>query len=132
MTHPVLLYAEDFPMDADLLRHNLANAGLVNPLHITETIEDTLNYLFGDTEPAPAIVFLDLNLRGADGVEVLRRMREHNRTHLIPVIVLTISDDQETRLRAEKFGADAYCSKPLTIEKFIAAVRLLKINWAIL
>jgi len=72
---------------------------------------------------APALVLMDVQLPGIDGVEALERLRQNERTASIPVLALTaqaMSGDRERFLEA---GFDGYLSKPVDVRELIEAVR---------
>jgi two-component system response regulator len=77
----------------------------------------------------PQMVLLDLQLPGLDGLEVLRRIRNHERTRLLPVVILTSSAEEQDLVRGYGGGANSYIRKPVHFEEFLEAVRQLGIYW---
>jgi two-component system response regulator len=101
--------------------------------------DDALDYLFGtgiyagrDTTVMPQLILLDLRLPKIDGLEVLRRVREEERTKLLPVVVLTSSRDDQDLVEGYGLHANSYVCKPVGFERFVEAVRQLKFYWLIL
>ena len=80
----------------------------------------------------PEIILLDIKLPKVDGLEVLKRLRNDERTKLLPVIVLTSSHEQEDILRSYKLGANSYIRKPVDFSNFIDAIQNLGLYWLVL
>jgi len=100
---------------------------------------EALDYLFGtgihagrDTSLLPALVLLDLKLPRIDGLEVLRRLRADPRTRLVPVVILTSSDEDEDRLQSYSLGANSYVRKPVDFDEFVRAAGQLGLYWLLL
>jgi DNA-binding response OmpR family regulator len=98
-----------------------------------------LDYLFGtglyeDRGPAdlPQVVLLDLKLPKVDGLEVLRRLRANERTKLLPVVVLTSSDEESDIVESYRLGANSFVRKPVDFAQFGEAVRQLGLYWLVL
>jgi len=134
-----ILLVEDNPSDIELTRRALKKNNITNELVVAGTGQEALDYLFGRGEHAgrgpaelPAITLLDLKLPGMDGLEVLRRIREHERTRLIPVVILTSSKQEEDLVESYKRGANSYIRKPVDFVQFAEAIRNLGLYWLIL
>ena len=80
----------------------------------------------------PQVVLLDLKLPKIDGLEVLRRLRLHENTRLLPVVILTASLEEQDRISGYGLGANSYIRKPVDIGEFREAVRQLGLYWLIL
>jgi CheY-like chemotaxis protein len=99
-------------------------------LKIVRSGVEALEYLHGDVlHVQPRLVLLDLKMPQISGLEVLRRIRQDARTHLIPVVIFSSSTEPEDIVQAYHFGANSYISKPMDFEKFLHLVELLKIYW---
>jgi CheY-like chemotaxis protein len=79
--------------------------------------------------PRPDLILLDLTLPKKDGREVLEEIKSGYDTKDIPVVILTGSAAQEDRLRCELLHVDAYMTKPVNMEKFLAVIRQLRSFW---
>lgn len=129
---------EDYPNDEELTRRALKRAGVVNRLVVLRDGAEALAYPFGTEEhperaaaAPPAVLILDLGLPKVDGLEVLRRVREHGHTQRLPVVILTSSDDQRDLMESYHLGANGYVRKPVDFQEFAAAVRQLGLFWAL-
>lgn len=98
---------------------------------------EALEYLLGPgagtpARPAPALVLLDLKLPKVDGLEVLRRIRQDDRTRLLPVVILTSSNEERDVLLGYHGGANSYIRKPVDFRQFTEAVASLGLYWLVL
>ena len=122
-----VLLVEDDPGDELMTREAFEDNKIGNRLHVARDGEEALDFLYrrGMHSEAPRVdlVLLDLNLPKYDGRQVLERIRaDPDLTHL-PVVVLTTSSSEEDILRSYKLHANAYVTKPVDVNQFIAAVR---------
>ena len=122
-----VLLVEDDPGDELMTREAFQDNKIENRLHVTRDGEEALDFLYrrGAYTDAPRVdlVLLDLNLPKYDGRQVLERIRaDPDLTHM-PVVVLTTSSSEEDILRSYKLHANAYVTKPVDVNQFIAAVR---------
>ena len=134
-TRPILL-VEDTPDDAELTVMSLKASGLLNEVIVAEDGLEALDYLFGrgryadgNPQETPALVLLDIKMPRLDGIEVLQRLRSDKRTSVLPVVMLTTSDEEVDLLRAYEAGANAYVRKPVSLMQFQEAVRQLGLFW---
>jgi two-component system response regulator len=100
---------------------------------------EALDYLFAtgghagrDPGVLPTLVLLDLKLPRIDGLEVLRRLRADARSRLLPVVILTSSNEDEDRLRGYSLGANSYVRKPVDFDEFVRAAGQLGLYWLLL
>ncbi|MBW5252186.1 response regulator [Streptomyces poriferorum] len=131
MTNPVqpieVLLVEDDPGDELMTREAFEDNKIRNTLHVVRDGQEALDFLYrrggyGDA-PRPDLILLDLNLPKYDGRQVLEQIKQDPELSLIPVVVLTTSSAEEDILRSYKLHANAYVTKPVDLDQFIAAVR---------
>jgi CheY-like chemotaxis protein len=134
-TKPILL-VEDTPDDAELTIMSLKHSGLLNDVVIAEDGLEALDYLFGEgryagrnPQETPALILLDIKMPRLDGIEVLQRLRADKRTSVLPVVILTTSNEDVDLVRAYESGANAYVRKPVSLTHFQDAVRQLGLFW---
>ncbi len=115
----------------------LRKVNLANQVEVVRDGQQALDYLFGEgefTERAdldpPAVVLLDINLPRVGGLDVLGRIRGDARTRLVPVVILTSSDEDRDRLRSYEGGCNSFVRKPLDFNEFAQTVARLGIYWA--
>jgi two-component system response regulator len=135
---PILL-VEDNPDDEMLTLRALRKSNIANEVVVTRDGADALDYLFGtgryagrDPRHIPAIVLLDLKLPKIDGLDVLRRLRADERTALLPVVILTSSDEDRDIIESYRLGANSYIRKPVNFNQFVEAVQQLGLYWLLL
>ncbi|HEX4228906.1 MAG TPA: response regulator [Bryobacteraceae bacterium] len=135
----MILLIEDNADDEVLTMRALKKHNLANEVVIARDGVEALDYLFGmgdhegrDLTVMPQLILLDLKLPKIDGLEVLRRMRTVESTRLLPVVILTSSNEEQDRIAGYGFGANSYVRKPVDFNEFIDAVRQLGLYWLIL
>jgi len=133
-----ILLVEDNPDDEELTLRALSKAGIANRITVARDGEEALDYLFRRGRWAqrpgglPVVVLLDLKLPKLDGHEVLRAIRSDERTHLLPVVVLTSSDEEDDIVRSYREGANSFVRKPVGSEAFSDAVIKLGLYWMLI
>jgi two-component system, chemotaxis family, response regulator Rcp1 len=126
-----ILLAEDNPADVYLIREAIAKYGGFNNLELFVVTdgEQAIDFVLRRGPFAnvtrPDLIVLDLNLPKSDGVEVLRRIREHGATTHIPVVVFTSSDSPADRSATQLLGADHFITKPSDLDAFMAVGAML-------
>jgi CheY-like chemotaxis protein len=131
--HRPILLVEDNPDDVTLTRRAMKKAGVVNTINVAEDGAQALELLLGDdSNQLPALVLLDLNLPKVDGLEVLRQIRQHEQTAMLPVVILTTSKEESDLINGYKLGVNSYIQKPVNFEDFTKAVSQLSLYWLIL
>jgi CheY-like chemotaxis protein len=135
---PILL-VEDSADDIELTTLALGEAKITNPVVVATNGVEALDYLFGtgahagrDTTEQPVVVLLDIKLPLLSGIDVLRRMREDERTRRTPVVMLTSSKEQVDIAATYDLGANSYVQKPVDFENFVVAARQLGLYWTVL
>jgi DNA-binding response OmpR family regulator len=139
MERKVVLLVEDNPDDEELARLAFEDSAIAPEVMVARDGEEALDYLFAtgayssrEPDMDPQLVLLDLKLPKLDGLSVLRRMRENERTRLVPVVILTSSDEQRDMVSGYSLGANSYVRKPLDFSEFATAVRQLEEYWLVL
>lgn len=131
----ILLIEDD--SDHELLTiRALRKANIANEIKIARDGEEALDLLFGEGDVGlqayPQVVLLDLKLPKIDGLEVLRRIRENEHTRMLPVVVLTSSDEESDVIRSYRLGVNSYIRKPVNFTEFAEATRQLGMYWLVL
>jgi chemotaxis family two-component system response regulator Rcp1 len=128
-----ILLVEDSPTDALLTKRALADARLINSLHIVEDGVQAMAFLRREPPyaemPRPDLVLLDLNLPRKNGCEVLAEMKADDHLKVIPVVVLTTSRAEEDVLKSYKLHANCYVVKPVDFASFAEAIAILEKFW---
>jgi two-component system response regulator len=130
-----IVLVEDNPDDIVLTRRALSKNNILNEMVVITDGAAALDYFFGasDSPPTPpAVVLLDLKLPKVDGLEVLRRLRDDERTRLWPVVILTSSKEEQDLLKGYRLGANSYVRKPVDFAQFVEATRQLGLYWLVL
>jgi CheY-like chemotaxis protein len=122
-----VLLVEDDAGDELMTREAFEEHKISNRLHVVRDGEEALDFLFrrGPHAGAPRVdlILLDLNLPKYDGRQVLEQIRSDSELTHVPVVILTTSASEEDILRSYKLHANAYVTKPVDVNEFIAAVR---------
>jgi two-component system, response regulator len=139
MATKMILLIEDNPDDEALTLRAFDKNNITNEVVVVRDGAEALEWLFAegryadrDVDDHPEVVLLDLKLPKVGGLEVLRRIRENERTRLLPVIILTTSEEESDRLAGYSLGANSYIRKPVDFSQFIEAVRQLGLYWLVL
>jgi len=133
-----ILLVEDNPDDVELTLQAFKKARFANRLHVVRDGAAALDYLFRRGEHAshpeterPQLILLDLNLPKMDGLEVLRFIKKHKRTRMIPVVVLTASQMFSDMEECQRLGADTYIVKPVNFQRLSQITPQLSLNWVL-
>ncbi|MEW6500018.1 MAG: response regulator [Thermodesulfobacteriota bacterium] len=136
MERKTILLVEDNPQDEMLILRALRKINLANTVDVTRDGQQALDYLFREGEftgrtggDLPTVVLLDIGLPRLSGLEVLERLRADPRTHLLPVVILTSSDEERDRLKSYENGANSFVRKPLDFNEFAETVARLGVYW---
>jgi two-component system response regulator len=139
MNHKLILLVEDNADDEALTLRALNKNKIANRIVVVRDGAEALDYLFAtgtyaDRDPfeLPQVILLDLKLPKVDGLEVLRRLRSDPRTHMLPVVVLTSSKEEQDMLKAYSLGVNSYVRKPVDFNQFVEAIGQLGLYWLVL
>lgn len=131
-----ILLVEDNAQDEMLIVRALKRANVANRLEVARDGQQALDYLFRAGEFAnregpelPAVVLLDIGLPRLSGLEVLERLRADARTELLPVVILTSSDEESDRLKGYENGCNSFVRKPIDFAEFAETVARLGVYW---
>ena len=138
MEHPMILLVEDSQDDADLtlraIRKNNIDNRVVHVRDGAEAIDFLLcggQYASRNQRELPQVILLDLKLPRMSGLEVLKRIRSEKILSLIPVVILTSSNEDRDIIESYKLGANSYIRKPVDFSSFMGTVRQLGLYWLI-
>jgi len=131
-----ILMVEDSPLDADLMIRALKKHNLANHVMVVEDGAAALDFLFdrGKYEHqrlslGPKVVFLDLKLPKVSGLEVLRALRQDERTKMLPIVVVSSSGEDPDIQAAYSLGANGYVVKPVEFSAFADAMARVGMFW---
>jgi two-component system response regulator len=135
----VILLVEDNPDDELLTLRAFRKSNVLNEIIVARDGAEALDYLFAsgayaerDPNELPQLVLLDLKLPKVSGLEVLRRLRANEQTRLLPVVILTSSNEERDIIDGYKLGANSYVRKPVDFVQFAEAVQRLGLYWLVL
>jgi len=136
MNYGTILLVEDNPDDEVLALRALKKAQTKNNVVVARDGQEALDYIFGkgkfngrNPNETPQVIFLDIKLPKLNGLEVLKNIREDERTSLIPIVLLTSSDEERDMVDGYKLGANSYINKPVDFDEFIEQVKVLGRYW---
>ncbi len=139
MPTKIILLVEDNPDDEALTLRALKKNNILNEVVVARDGVEALDFLFAtgtyagrDISIMPQVILLDLKLPKVDGLEVLRRLRADARTKLLPVVILTSSNEEADIVNSYNLGANSYVRKPVDFAQFMEAVRQLGLYWLVL
>ena len=127
-----ILLVEDDPDHELLTIRALKKSNIANLVKVARDGEEALKILHEAGSILPQVVLLDLKLPKVEGLEVLRRIRQHETTRLLPVVVLTSSDEERDVIRSYELGVNSYIRKPVNFADFAEATRQLGLYWLVL
>jgi two-component system response regulator len=134
-----IILVEDNPHDIEWTLQAFQEHNLANRVKVLRDGEEAVNYIFRQGKYSdcgicehPALILLDIGLPKIDGLEILRRIRENERTMAIPVVVFTSSSEDENRIESYKLGVNSYIAKPIEFENFAKTIAQIGKYWAVL
>ncbi len=134
----VVLMAEDNKHDVIATKRAWKENNILNPLHFVNDGEECLDYLYLrgkyselSSAPRPGFLLLDIKMPKMDGLEVLKHIRENEKFHNLPVVILTTSKSEEDKIKSYNLGANAFIQKPVGFEGLKNALKIINLFWAI-
>jgi len=127
-----ILLVEDDPDHELLTIRALKRSNIANHVTVARDGAEAIEILFAEGAKLPQVVLLDLKLPKVEGLEVLRRIRESETTRMLPVVVLTSSDEERDLVRSYQLGVNSYIRKPVNFNDFAEATRQLGMYWLVL
>jgi len=133
-----IVMIEDDEGHARLIEKNIRRAGVGSDLVAFTTGAEGVSYLLAATEPTrgtPAtnvLLLLDLNLPDMNGIDILSRLKQGERTRRIPVVILTTTDDRDEIARCYELGCNAYVTKPVAYDAFSHSIHQLALFFSIM
>jgi len=138
MEEKTILLVEDNPDDVELTIRALKKNHILNRMIVAKDGVEALDYLFGtgghagrDVRKLPIVILLDLKLPKVDGLEVLKRIRQNELTRLLPVVILTSSEEEKDKIKGYELGANSYIRKPVDFIQFTEAIKALGLYWLV-
>lgn len=139
MQEKVIVLVEDNPKDEALTLRALKKNNIANEVVVARDGAEALDVLLGrgahagrDNDRIISVVLLDLKLPKVDGLEVLKKLRENEKTKLLPVVILTSSKEEQDMIQSYSLGANSYIRKPVDFAQFIEAVKQLGLYWLVI
>ncbi|HTP63663.1 MAG TPA: response regulator [Burkholderiales bacterium] len=133
-----ILLAEDNPKDAEMTQRALHKHNLGNRLHWVKDGEEALDFLFcrgqfsgRDPSRPPKLVLLDIKMPKVDGIQVLRQAKADERTRMVPVVVMTSSNEERDVMESYRLGANSYIVKPIEFGNFLEVVAKIGLYWVL-
>ncbi|WP_445382587.1 response regulator [Robiginitalea sp. IMCC43444] len=124
-----LLLIEDDAIETMKFQRVLTKLQIPHELREAKNGEEALDLL--ENEPLPDLILLDLNMPRMNGIEFLKRLKEHEQIKFLPTIILTTSENREDLLECYKIGIAGYVIKPLKFEDYEARIKTVLEYWGI-
>lgn len=139
MNEVEILLVEDNPADAELVIRALRKVNLANHLVHVKDGEEALDFLFArgqyagrEIKKAPRVILLDIKLPKIDGIEVLREIKAHDETKVIPTVIMTSSKEERDIIISYELGVNSFVVKPVDFNAFAKAVSELGLYWVLI
>jgi CheY-like chemotaxis protein len=132
-----ILLVEDNPADAELAMRALRKGKLANHVTWVKDGVEALDFIFrkgayaGRPDQNPRLILLDLKLPKVDGIEVLKQVKENERTRAIPVVMVTSSQEWRDMSESYELGVNSYVVKPVDFEQFSETVAKAGFYWMV-
>ena len=134
-----ILLVEDNPRDVEMTLRALKKRNLANKVQVATDGAEALDFIFArgkyssrSLADGPKVILLDLKLPKVSGLEVLKAIKSNESTKIIPVVVLTSSQEEKDLIESYKLGVNSYITKPVDFDKFIESVGELGLYWLLI
>ena len=134
-----ILLVDDNPTDVELTLRGLKKYNLANKIIVVDDGEEALDFIFSRgkfnnriNNVIPKVILLDLKLPKIDGLEVLKVIKNDERTRTIPVVMVTSSTEESDIIESYKLGVNSYIVKPVDFENFSESIAQLGMYWLLL
>ena len=117
-----IMLVEDSEGDVYIFKRAIADAKILNEIMAFKDGKEALEYLQKEDSELPGIVFLDINMPMVSGFEVLKELKSDPRLKTIPVVILTISQEEEDIIRSYDYGAVSFITKTVRPENLLDIV----------
>lgn len=136
MDKKLILLVEDNPDDELLAIRALKKNEINCQVAVVRDGREAIDYLFTegkfadkDPDELPDVILLDLKLPKLDGIDVLKAIRANEKTKVIPVVMLTSSNEENDIANSYRLGANSFICKPVDFDQFLTAMRQLGTYW---
>ena len=136
MNNETILLVEDNPDDEALALRALKKSNTDCKVFVVRDGDEALDFFFcrnsyaeRDPNDLPHLTLLDLKLSKVDGLEVLRRLRDDKRTQLLPIVMLSSSNEAHDVAESYRYGANSYIRKATNFTEFVESIKLLGSYW---
>ncbi len=134
-----ILLVEDDPNDETLTTRSLEKHNLANKLFVVHDGEEAQEFIFAtgryknrDISLPPKVIFLDLKLPKVNGLEVLKKIKSDNKTKMIPVVVVTSSQETQDIQECYRLGVNSFIQKPIEFNNFVKAISDAGLYWLVI
>ncbi|MDP3684718.1 MAG: response regulator [Ignavibacteria bacterium] len=130
-----ILLIEDNDQDAELTMRAMREYNMGNKIIRLTDGQEALDYFFSSNSSEneiPRLILLDIKLPGINGLEVLKSLKSHDSTRLIPVVILTSSTEEKDIQTCYHLGVNSYISKPVEFDKFLVTMKTLGMYWLLM
>jgi putative two-component system response regulator len=117
---PKVLVVDDLQSNRELLEGRLSDLG-----YDVREAKDGIEALDAVAAEEPDLILLDIDMPRLDGIAVCEKLKAHPLRRLIPIVILTASNDRDTKLRGIAAGADDYLSKPFDAKELLIRTKVL-------
>ncbi len=133
-----MLLIEDNPDDILITQKALKEAKVVNKHWVVRDGQEALDFLYHkdkyqdiNTSPRPGLILLDINLPKVNGLEVLKKIKEHADLRRIPTVILTVSRRDEDVIKGYNHGCNSFIQKPVEFENFVQVAKQIGLYWGL-